>query len=705
MPPFTTTSVLEALEPRLAPAGIVAVAVKNGVLSLTGDAEFNNVQITDLGNGTWRIHDSNEGYEDPINDPTTFRLNGAAVATSEVIVTGISKVKNLTANLKGGDDILFLQDLTLPGSITIKDSVGGDAFKVFGSTIGGTVKVDFSGGQNTDAFHTANSSFGGALTVKTGAGNDEVAFNAGSYRSITADLGDGSNIFGFFDENEGAQITVLGNVAVSAKGTLGNDNLVSIDASETTIIGNFKINFINAGGSFGTHGTVSSGTLTVTGDLSFQAGVSETGQSFGLAHNIIVGGKVDVKFGNGFSQFSDGTEHFSASSLSITFGNSSNFGMLGGINTHIAGDTTVRMNGTGEFTLLEQVRIGGKFTYLGSKGDDTLTLEGNLNIGGLLEMKAGNGRNTLNTSEDLRSLTLGAFKYTGGNAHDSVSLSYADLTILGDVNINLGAVPYAGEFEKDVDIGYGADVTIHGDVTTSQGSLWIRGEQVRILGHVSHTSLKIGAMLTVEGNDVIIGSISVKGSAGEDELTLGRHDSANQKLLVLGDVTANLGKLSSGVILYDTTVLGSVAITAATNEPPEGGGPELFLFADSLFAGSVSVKATGTANTTLRIHNSTFSSAVTLDTGRGNDTVHLDTPLPTSGNLEARNTFHGPVRILLGAGDDTLNLGPDSSQAHYGNNFLGTFFADGGPGTNTAPGLDSPNNEFATAPELKNFTP
>ncbi|HYF35589.1 MAG TPA: hypothetical protein VD994_09895 [Prosthecobacter sp.] len=75
--------VLETLEPRLAPAGVVTITTAGGVLTITGDGGHNVIHITDLpDSGEWQI-----------SDPTV----------SDCTVRG-----NLTLNTGAGEDYVYL---------------------------------------------------------------------------------------------------------------------------------------------------------------------------------------------------------------------------------------------------------------------------------------------------------------------------------------------------------------------------------------------------------------------------------------------------------------------------------------------------------------------------------------------------------------------------------------------------------------------
>ncbi|MDZ4287814.1 MAG: hypothetical protein U0984_07640, partial [Prosthecobacter sp.] len=108
--PLSLSSALEALEPRLAPAGLIAVSVNSaGTLVLgtvAGQDGDESVTIDRLANGSYQLTpDAN----------VTLRIGGVDYTTAQTLfgVTG-----GLLANLGAGNDILTLNDCYFTKAVT-----------------------------------------------------------------------------------------------------------------------------------------------------------------------------------------------------------------------------------------------------------------------------------------------------------------------------------------------------------------------------------------------------------------------------------------------------------------------------------------------------------------------------------------------------------------------------------------------------------
>jgi hypothetical protein len=190
----------------------------------------------------------------------------------------------------------------------------------------------------------------------------------------------------------------------------------------------------------------------------------------------------------------------------------------------------------------------------------------------------------------------------------------------------------------------------------------------------------------------VLGSLTYKGGTGTDIVRIGDFLSGTTALVsVLGKVNINVGKDYSEVSLSDSVLYSSVNVTGASQIN------EFFDILDTRILGTVNYKATGVGTSVVNFTNSTFFSAVTLDTGKGNDFIDFD----IAGGTSIRNTFQAPVKILMGDGDDVFTSGASPTLANAGSIFNALLTVDGGQGTDTASLLTGYNNTFGVTPDIK----
>ena len=160
-------SVIEPLEARVAPAGLITATFAGGILTLTGDGAANDIDMSGAGQDFISIAGIGG---------TTIALNGAAAAAT-VSFTGT--IKTLNGNLGVGNDRVNLNVVTL-GSLSLDGGDGNDSLIFTNSVATGPVK--FVGGNNDDTFTAAAGvlfKVGGALTLDMGDGANTTIFNAG----------------------------------------------------------------------------------------------------------------------------------------------------------------------------------------------------------------------------------------------------------------------------------------------------------------------------------------------------------------------------------------------------------------------------------------------------------------------------------------------------------------------------------------------
>ncbi|MES2738907.1 MAG: hypothetical protein V4672_21505 [Verrucomicrobiota bacterium] len=594
MPTPSVSPSIEALESRLAPAGVVALTLSGNTLSVSGDPGDNSVDISDNLDGTWTVKDLTDSG-------TQFLFQG--VQQSVVTLTEATHIK---ANLQGGNDSLSFTSLRSSGSITVTDTAAGNDTVNFSDVfIGGAVKLDLGAGD--DQFKFQNVNFASLLSVKGGAGNDVFESSTGWFQGITADFGSGGGKF------------ILGGSTVFVFGSV---NVTSQSVADETMETHFS------------------------GD------------------SLRINGSVTLKTGHGESL------------LLINTTSSQNFQTL------------------------------GNFTHTSGSAADSIYLAGSISIFGKMDIKAGNGDNLLATGQgptsgSLSALTLGSFSYTGGTGNETVVFGSGEVDIHRDVIFTAGN---SGPDSSDSLAFDSARLSIGGKLTYKGNNaadfLDLFSTVIQITGAISFTGANGTNSMNVTGDFTTLGALAYAGGTGHDSFNLIANGGP---ISILGNVTASLGTGDSDAFLRDTSIIGHLSITSATQQSTPAGTFELLKIVDSSILGRTTVKSIGTVDGEVLIHNSTFKGALTLDTGKGNDRVYLDTPTIDQGNTEAKNRFLSNVKIILGAGNDTLDLTPGASPTHQGNLFQASLLVDGGTGTNTALALTDPANIYAIPAILKNI--
>lgn len=118
-----------------------------------------------------------------------------------------------------------------------------------------------------------------------------------------------------------------------------------------------------------------------------------------------------------------------------------------------------------------------------------------------------------------------------------------------------------------------------------------------------------------------------------------------------------------------TTVVGATSIITR-------GGNDYLNISEALL-GSLNASL-GDGNDVVAITSSSFAGPVFIDTGAGNDCVHVDTyAYGSSFNYPGINVILPTLVVTLGAGDDYFTMGPTGGQV-----FAGLSFIDGGSGHN-----------------------
>lgn len=685
--------VLESLEQRLAPAGIITLSTAGGVLTITGDADANAIQILDIPEtGQWQINN-------PAGQNTTFVLNGATVAAG----TTIAPLNGIKANLGGGDDTfefrssVKVSSLQLAGGVNINMGAGNDQVKLgnfAGQTfLTGAVNVDLGDGDDTLS-STLTLVAQGAAKITAGNGNDSVRFETTSeqvfLKGLTVDLGKGDNSLLV----NSTSLSVVGALNVSDAGEAGQTPLIVFNADRLTVDGAMKVT-TGAANAQVQIGLQSSDIVQVANGLNVTTGNGLDSVSF--AGNHLYGGAVniDLKDGANVTTFITGT-NLSANSLSIKGSQSSDQVVQSAdANLNIKGAMSLNLgNGANEW----QVGAGGdvkagSLSYLGGTGADTVSFFGNnLEVLGAATVNTGTdgvGNVEMTVGESFK--VGGALTFTAGKADDAFSVTTPVLEVGGSFKAALGA---------------GDNVlTLQGNVLQAGGGFsYTGGTGDDTVGFFSR-NLIIARAATFSGGgatdaDVLnfnadlgsIGSLSYVGSAADDRFVIGSLAGGQSELFkVNGNLSLNMGAGDNIATVQETAVHGNLSMISAS-KADQG---------DSLIARKTVVNGTlaaslGAGESIVKMNDLLARAAVTVNTGAGADLVLLEADSSITG---ASNWF-GTVKIVTGDGADAVTLGSAGAAFGLNNFFFRNVTLDGGAGANTLTGGQGPTNTFQAGAQL-----
>lgn len=528
-PLSSSHAVLECLEPRLAPAGVVVLTLSNGVLTMTGDTADNDFQITDAGGGMWSVAGLDAG------STTQFRLNGGALL-STVTLAAPTTVK---ATLGAGNDAMNLTGLHLAGALTINGNDGNDALLLSGTTVNGAVLIDTGAGN--DDVDLTSAHLASTVTVGMGAGADY--FTAGGDlffgKGLSVDLGTGANIF----ELNAATLQVKGNISALAGGTAAEAQSFVFAAGLGTVTGAVTLRTTTASPATFEIGDQAGDDMLITGGFTLQAGAGN--DTVTLREKIQVGTLLNIQLGNGANEVvttdldllkagslayggGTGADHFTLNGNMVSI--TGNFGFTGG-----AGTNTLDLNPA------VSLRIGGSLVYTGGAGDDTLFIDGpDAGIGGAVSFNGSHGNNYLGFNAVVGSAK--SLAYVGGTGTDTVDLGeYTGLThqlsIHGNVSIN------AGTNSADIQIRNGV-IDGHFTVATNVAFGGIDTVQILESDVFGTTTLNMvgGADGDVVVRDSTFSAVSISMGAGDDYVAFDTDTAVSTMYSAFyGNVRINLG--------------------------------------------------------------------------------------------------------------------------------------------------------------------
>lgn len=336
----------------IAEANDVLVSIKNGKLSVKGDADANQLTI----DGTGLQADSLR-----ITPHGGTTVNGLAGAQT---FTGF--VGGVTIKLGDGDDELGVFQKTLAGKVAINLGAGSDALEIIDATLEGPNKIDLGGGD--DAFAVCDSRVESDLTLKIGKGTEG---------PVVASCGGSLNLAASVDASAFAASDSTFEGALTVKAASGRHAAVIDD---TDIAGELTTkNVAYLGLCYSTYASGVKATMPKV--------LVDTGQAR-CDSNGIGDAELDVNAG---------TAVVIASSLIggpvIVKGNAG-FDAVSMAQVNVLGNLAVSLgSGRGEFTLVSAT-IAGDLVVKSGKGDDAISGT-DLLVNGETTLKAGDGTNNL----------------------------------------------------------------------------------------------------------------------------------------------------------------------------------------------------------------------------------------------------------------------------------------------------------------------
>lgn len=432
--PITSTSRIEALESRIAPA-VVNVTLVNGALSFTNNDP--------AGVAILLIAIDANNYAFAGANGTVFHKDGVAVDSDALLLTG--PIKSITATLGGGEDVLSIsgvkvagdvtinggdgknnigfRDVTINGSLNVTGGTGNDA--IFFEEGDVTVKKDMTLtlGEGANAFQSAvpSSQIGGNFSYTGGSGLDDVRLTGVLFRvggNMTVQAGSGE----FFSKFAALNFTINKKLTIDTSGSLAVDGVTVDIQTNFGKIGEMQVTD-GAGNLFltlavsGKKGSGTANVVTGAGTATFTIGSPEiltSAAQSGSAAPVVI----------------------DASASSATFGS-----MVGG-----RGGLTFTGSALGADTV-NILSAGGPLIIDAQDGDNTVSGL-MLGAGKTLQMSGGTGKDTF--SVVITSAKVGSVTVDTGSGEDSTSFTLSAGTVTGAVTITSEAVNGPGTSSSKV---------------------------------------------------------------------------------------------------------------------------------------------------------------------------------------------------------------------------------------------------------------
>jgi hypothetical protein len=530
------------LEPRDVPAGTIQASLAGGVLTLTGDDLANQVTIqvtAGAGANVILFPDAGAGGTtiDDLNDPAP------PVAGAPVTILGTAAA--LKADLKGGDDSLFIDgtaDFVLPGGARVQLGDGANTlgFSTAGTIDLGSLVVKAGDGKDT-AVVAAGAGLGsrvaGAASFDFGAGDSdttlqELAFpGAAGLRLADAQTGATStlaatdvNVTRGVKAAIGGSRTTLRFTGSRLGGLSASAHIVTTDLDSTTVLGDVSVR-----AEYGAFLRAISGAVQV-GNVSLAGGELSSLDNSATSFSA---GNVSVQAGNGVLVNNQGAA-FSAGNISARAGFQA--AITSNAGTVTAGTVSVRSAALGSFVV----------------GGTSATITGALKVVSAVQAQVNFG--TTAVSEVTGDLTV------NGGWYGNLFTTNAQFRAGRNVTLTLG------DGTNAVALGDGsAPVTISGNLTVQAGG----GDDTVTLKNVAvsgATTVATGAgkdALTIDLGSRFGGAFRADLGTGDDTISVAQDATATAAVTFVGRAAVRAGAGNDTLLLGRDPGAGGTASTAA----------------------------------------------------------------------------------------------------------------------------------------------
>lgn len=430
---------IESLEPRIAPAGIVDLKLAGGVLTANtlaaGDGE-ENVVISQIVDGQLRV--------DPAIG-TRVQFNGQLFADGELV--NIDGVAGLTVMLGAGNDTLTIVNARLTRSLVVNLGEGANSLTLTNGDIGGNVSVTAEASADTVTINgSSDFTVVGKATFSLGEGDNVLTstnpiFSIGrnfTFRSGSGDdsanwSGDSFNVHGKFSAITGDGASSV-EIAPTLNAVIGRDVVMtSINTDPAASIlqriapmeglfvgGNLK--FSATTGDVQQQIQADNASLTIAGSVDLAGGGAKSSQSIDSHDLLSIGGNLRVL-----------TRATDRPDFVMTNGASPQGSFIGGSVTLLGQQAMIYSAGgniKGNVTLRTGNGLPGNVA-LGFDLSDGIRIAGNLTV-------VTNETAASTATVSLAEVTVDKnFQFTGGAGNTTAILN--DSFFLGSATIDLGA--------------------------------------------------------------------------------------------------------------------------------------------------------------------------------------------------------------------------------------------------------------------------
>ncbi len=640
---------IEPLESRIAPAGLIAVTVERGNITLAGSGGDTNLLIQQVDAKTWALTGRNG----------TLVQVGAGAPGDLAFATGITGFATLA--LGGDDDVIVFDRVAVPKGLLVTAGDGNNSIELRHTRIGGFFTYNGGTGSDFVFFFGDKVTAGDSVGVFLGEGNGGFALGAES-ASIGGDL----SVLG----GSGPESFFLSGGALSVKGSL----LVDLGAGGTTDIQIFPRS-LSVGRAMTIMDSDTGNVVKVSPHASLKVGGKLEIDGRAGVDTIEVGvGSVRVSVGSlkittDFDNDTDVVKVTPAALLDVK-GNLEVFFNAGDSDTRIESEV-VRVRGT----LLVESGGGGA-----ASGNALILARSELTVGRDLFLRA---------AADVARAIIGAegrLQIGGTLGYTNSELLFASLLVAqGKVGGSLGASSGDPASGANLDID-GTNLSVKGDLAVvSDGS-------AELIADLTNLTIGRDLQMLAPANAVTL------------DLDIERTLAIGRDLRATAGAGAFTGILDVGAARIardlDFTAVATTADTRFIGELGRiqvGGTVNLLLAASTstttrlanLSVGGLFQFTTGVGADTLRLDDSVFGGNASFTMNAGNDFLLMEQlPYITRGST----LFKGNVTIDLGGGSDALSLAVPAGPGFHAR-FLKAVSFEGGPGSDSL-GV-SPNVTFA----------